>query len=356
MAFQDPQLVIGLSRMFEVFFIAFVLAMAATPLLTYFLYKYKAHQQIRENDVSGKESKIFKRLHQQKAHTPTMGGLLVWGTIVFLAGVFWVASQLTSIKFFDDLNFLSRAQTYLPLFVLVSAGILGAFDDLWNILGIGGQKGIKLKWKFVWQILIGVVGAWWFFYKLGISTIHIPAVGSFDIGLFFIPLFIFVIVATTNAVNIADGLDGLAAGILLTCFAAFAGIAFVQGKVELGMFCAAIMGALLAFLWFNIFPARFFMGDTGALSLGATLGVVALLTNSVLVLPIIGLVLVAETGSSLIQMASKKFFKKKVFLIAPLHHHFEAKGWPEPKIVMRFWVISGVFAAIGMIIGIIGRG
>lgn len=343
-------------RIFLTASIVFGVAIILTPIMTHFLYKFKFYQQIREAAVTGEASSVFSKLHEAKAHTPTMGGVIIWGSVSIVILALYVVFQLLGGEFLHDLNFLSRSQTWLPLAALVLAGMLGAFDDFLNIKGKSSKKGMGVKWKFIWQIAIGALVAWWFYYKLGFSIVHIPAVGDFDIGILYILLAIFVIVATTNAVNITDGLDGLAAGVLLTCFVAFGGIAFVTGKIELAMFCGAISGALLAFLWFNIYPARFFMGDTGALALGATLGVVALLLNSVLVLPIIGFILVAETASSLIQIISKKFFNKKVFLVAPLHHHFEAKGWPEPKITMRFWVISSVFALIGMVLGIIGRG
>jgi len=177
------------------------------------------------------------------------------------------------------------------------------------------------------------------------------------IGWLYIPLFLFVIIASANAANITDGLDGLAGGLLTISFGAFSIIAFIQGQIGLAAFCLTIVGSLLAFTWFNIYPARFFMGDTGSLALGATLGVVAMLTNSVLVLPIIGFIFVIETLSVIIQLISKKLRKgKKIFLCTPIHHHFEAIGWPETKVTMRFWVIGVVMAAIGLVLGLIGMG
>ncbi len=351
-----------LTKIFTLMSVSFILAMIFTPILTYFLYKYRISQQIRDAALSGEKAVVFHSLHIKKRDTPTMGGLLVWVTVLFVSFLFYFISLYSKNKFLENLNFLSRKETWLPLFTLVAAGILGFFDDLLNVLGINKVKGINVKYKFIWQILIGIVGGLWFYYKLDWSFIHIPGGNLFglpyniNIGWLYIPLFILVIVSTANAVNITDGLDGLSGGILITAFGAFSVIAFVSNKMDLAAFCAVIIGALIAFLWFNIYPARFFMGDTGALSLGATLGVVALFLNSVLVLPIIGFILVIETLSSIIQIASKKFRGKKVFKVAPLHHHFEAIGWPEPKVVMRFWIISAIFAVIGMIIGIIGRG
>jgi len=328
----------------KIFFLtasAFGVSILLTPILTHFLYKYKFRQKIKKHAITGEKAPVYARLHQEKALTPTGGGVLIWIATAIITFVF---------------N-LSRSETWLPLATLVSSGILGLVDDFLNVLSIGLKKGLGFLQKFILQIIIAVVGAWWFYYKLGFNIIHVPGVGNFEIGYWYIPLFILVILATTNAVNITDGLDGLAGGCLATSFGAYGVIAFIQGKTGIAGFCCTICGALLAFLWFNIYPARFFMGDTGSLALGATLGVIAMLTNSVLVLPIIGFVFVIETLSVIIQILSKKLRKgKKIFRSAPLHHHLEAIGWPEPKIVMRLWVISGVFAILGLIIGLIGRG
>jgi len=215
---------------------------------------------------------------------------------------------------------------------------------------------LSAKIKFFFQFLIAGTGAWWFFSKLEYSEIHVPASAllglpeNLDIGWLYIPLFILTVVFLTNAVNITDGLDGLAGGTLTASFAAIMGIALVQGQIGIAAFAGTIIGALLAFLWFNIYPARFFMGDTGAFALGATLAVLAFLTNTIVVLPIIGFIFMIEGLSSLGQGFSKKFLTRKLLKIAPLHHHFEASGWPETKVTMRFWVIAAVTAAIGMVI------
>jgi phospho-N-acetylmuramoyl-pentapeptide-transferase len=203
---------------------------------------------------------------------------------------------------------------------------------------------------------IALAGALYFYFKLGYNLIHVPAVGDFSIGWLYIPLFVLVVISTANAVNITDGLDGLAGGLLSLSFGAFAVIALVQGNYGIAGFCAAVVGAMLSYTWFNIFPARFLMGDSGAFALGTALGVVAMLTNSVFVLPIIGAVFVVDAGSSVIQILSKKFLKRKIFLSAPIHHHLQAIGWPETKVTMRFWVIGAVCAVGGIIIGLITRG
>ena len=343
-------------------FLAFVIAFALTPLMTHFLYKYKIGVKIKTNDVSGEKLTFVSEMHKHKSGTPVMGGILVWFSVLILVYashyLFPLIAQWTGVNFFARLDFLSRKQVWLPLFALVAAGILGLCDDWASVKGLGKNKGggIRFLSRFGWLIAISALGAWWFFAKLGWDKVHLPAMGDFSIGFWYIPLFMFIILFTAISSNETDGLDGLNGGVLLIAFSSFALISFSQNKMDLAAFCAAISGALLAFLWFNIYPARFFMGDTGAVSLGATLGVVAMLTNSALVLLVIVFIYILESGSVVIQLTSKKLFKQKVFLAAPLHHHFEAKGWPETKVTMRAWIFTLVTALIGVIVGILGMG
>jgi phospho-N-acetylmuramoyl-pentapeptide-transferase len=316
---------------------SFVVSMLATPLFTDFLYRNRLGKKIRRTDYAGDKAPIYAKLHKGKENTPTMGGLIIWLPVMVLTLIF---------------N-LSRSGTWLPLFALVSGGIVGGLDDLLNIFGIGPNRGgMRFRYKLLLYIGMAAMGAWWFFKKLGWSMIHIPMLGNFEIGWWYVPLFIIVIVFFAFAVNETDGLDGLAGGTLAIAYGAYAAIALSQGKVELAIFCATILGTTLSFLWFNIYPARFFMGDTGAMALGMTLGVVAFLTNTVPLLFIIGLVFVIEAGSAILQIASKQFFKKKIFLSAPIHHHFEALGWPETKITMRFWIIAAMAATLGLMIAL----
>jgi len=332
--------------------LAFILSFIWVPFLDKFLHQHKLVKQIR----SSSSAPIFYNLHKNKKETPTSAGLLIWLTVAILTLLFYFLSRFTDIDFFKSFNFLSRGETFLPLGALVASALVGLVDDLLNIKGIGPNGGgLKVRHRLILYTLIALFGAWWFYFKLDWDFIHIPFLGNFEIGWWYLPIFIFIIVATSFSVNESDGLDGLAGGLLLTSFASFGVIAFSQGKMELAAFCGAIVGALLAFLWFNINPARFFMGDTGAMSLGVTLGIIAMLTNSVLLLPIIGFIFVLESMSVILQVLSKKIRGKKLFLSTPIHHHFEAKGWKEPKIVMRFWVISGVTAVIGLIISLMDQ-
>ncbi|MDO8566337.1 MAG: phospho-N-acetylmuramoyl-pentapeptide-transferase [Candidatus Moranbacteria bacterium] len=342
--------------------LAFLLAFVLTPLWTHILYKYKIGIKIKEKSVDGDQLTFVNKLHAAKAGTPTMGGVIVWISVLILALLshytFPFIAEWTNTNFVARLDFFSRAQVWLPLFALTTAGILGLFDDYMSVRDCGSNKGggMRFALRFWWLFVIAGAGAWWFYSKLGWDQIHIPAVGDFSIGLWYIPLFIFVILFAAISSNETDGLDGLDGGVLLIAFSSFTFIAFMQNRMDLAALCAAIAGALLAFLWFNIYPARFFMGDTGAIALGTTLGVVAMLTNSIVVLFIIVFIYILESGSVVIQLTSKRFFGRKVFLAAPLHHHFEAKGWAEPKIVMRAWIFTALFALIGVMIGILGMG
>lgn len=330
-----------LSFVFWLTSLSFVVAILLTPFLADFLYSRKIWKKVKDTAITGERAPVYHKLHKAKRNVPTMAGVLIWGVVAAVTLLF---------------N-LDRAGTWLPLATLVAAGLLGLIDDAINIRSNGsGIKGMHSTVKFSLQFLIGAVGAWWFYYKLGFDILHVPGVGDFAIGLWYIPLFILVIVSAANAVNITDGLDGLAGGLLATVFTAYSVIALTQDNVELAAFCGAIVGAVLAYTWFNIHPARFIMGDTGSLALGSTLGVVAMLTDTALPLIVIAGVFVLETLSSIIQIASKKFLGRKVFLSAPIHHHFEALGWPETKVTMRFWVIGAVFAIVGLVIALFGRG
>jgi len=343
----------NVARIFLLVFLSFIVAVGWTPLLTHFLYKYKLGKQIRSSDTAP----IFASLHAKKSGTPVMGGMLIWVTTLVLAVLFYYLSVWWG-GGFSDFNFLSRSQTWLPLGALVAAALVGMIDDYLNVRKIGPYGGgLSMKHRLIVYTVIACVVAWWFYFKLDWDFVRIPFVDNFNIGLWYIPVVIFVVIATAFSVNETDGLDGLAGGTLLAAFLSFGAIAFIQGRFDLAAFCGVIVGGLVAFLWFNIAPARFFMGDTGAMSLGVVLAIVALMTNAVLLLPVIGFIFLVESISVIIQLTSKKLRKgKKVFLSAPIHHHFEARGWPETKVVMRFWLISAMMAIAGLVIFLIDRG
>jgi phospho-N-acetylmuramoyl-pentapeptide-transferase len=325
-------------------FLGFSLSMFITPIYTTMAYKNEWWKKPRETTVTGEVAKVFTKLHaaKHKRLIPTMAGL-----------IFVLATTLATLAF----N-LERTETWLPLAAFLGAAAIGLIDDLINIRGSGkGVAGIPSKMKLLLTALVALVGGLYFFFKLDVTSVNIPFYGDLGIGWLIIPLFVLVVVATANAVNMSDGLDGLAGGLATSAFTAYAVIAFMQGRYGVAAFCMTIVGALLSYTWFNIFPARFFMGDIGSFSLGTALGVVAMITDTVLLLPIIGLVFVAEAGSTLLQILSKKLRKgKKIFKIAPIHHHFEASGWEETKVTMRFWVIGQVCGVLGLILFLLGGG
>ncbi|NMC51299.1 phospho-N-acetylmuramoyl-pentapeptide-transferase [Candidatus Kuenenbacteria bacterium] len=332
--------------------VSFVLSFLLTPILTHYLYKYKLGKSIRNTGATP----VFSSLHEHKAGTPTMGGILIWFTTLIIALLFFYIDYLFPRSSLGILNFLTREETVLPLSCLIATALVGLFDDFIDIKS-SGKGGLRMKHRLLIYTIIATIGALWFYFKLDWDVFHIPFVGNLVIGWWYIPVFIFVIVATAFSVNEIDGLDGLAGGTLLAAFTAFGAIALIQDKINLAALCGVIAGALLAFLWFNIVPARFFMGDTGAMALGVTLGVVAMLTNQALLLLVIGFLFVIESLSVILQMLSKKLrHGKKIFLSSPIHHHFQAIGWGESKIVMRFWVIAGVTAVMGVVIFLLDKG
>jgi phospho-N-acetylmuramoyl-pentapeptide-transferase len=320
---------------------SFLLAMVLTPLYTAIAYKFKFWKKQRTTSTTGEKLKIFTKLHADKfkRNIPTMAGI-----------IFVTAITIISIIFNLD-----RGQTWLPIAALLGGAFVGLLDDIINVRGHGGGvAGLRSSIKFTMIAALGLVLGWFFYAKIGANAIHVPFLGNWNIGWGIIPLFAFSVVATGNAVNISDGLDGLAGGLALISFGAFGIIALLQSQFILAGFCFTVVGALLSYLWFNIYPARFFMGDIGSFALGASLGVVAMLTNSLFLLPIIGILFVAEAGSSLIQIFAKKVFKRRVFISAPFHQHLQAVGWPETKVTMRFWVIAAVAAFIGILLALAG--
>jgi phospho-N-acetylmuramoyl-pentapeptide-transferase len=330
-----------MTHIFILSVIAFVLAMFLTPLYTFFAYRYRFWKTQRTNAVTGDKLQVFNELHKAKIrrNIPTMAGVIA----------------VVSITIVTLLLNLDRAQTWLPLAALLGGAAVGAIDDYLNVFGKNRKDaGLRSGVKFLLIIALGVALGWFFYAKLDVSALHVPFYGDLALGWMIIPLFAFAVVATGNAVNISDGLDGLAGGLLAISFVTFGGIALLQGSVLLAGFCFTVVGALLSYLWFNIYPARFFMGDIGSFAYGVTLGVVAMLTDTLLLLPVIGLLFVIEAGSSLLQITSKKLFGRKIFISAPIHHHLEASGWPETKVTMRFWVIACVMAFVGFMLALAG--
>lgn len=350
-------------RMLAFSAIAAVISLAIAPFLIRFLNKIKFwKKEARLKAISGEIASVFNSLHKIRETTvPRGGGILIWASVAFVALLFWALSFFSEPWWLKILNFMSRKETWLPFFTLIVGSLVGLVDDVLTVYGGGKYIGGGLSfWRRMLIVaVIGLIGGLWFYYKLDWRMIHIPLLFNFPagidvfIGWFYIPLFIIVMLAAW-AGGVIDGLDGLAGGTFASIFGAFTVIAFVQGMTNLATFCAVICGTLFAFLWFNIPPARFYMAETGVLGLTSTMTVVAFLTDSVVVLPIIAGLLVLEAGSVIIQLLSKKIRKKKIWQSTPIHHHLEAIGWTPCQITMRFWIIGIVLASLGAAIRLLG--
>lgn len=338
--------------------LGFVGAMLWTPLLTNWLYKHKMwRKEVRQKTPDGYVPTEFQRLHKDKeTGTPRLGGLLIWVTTIVLAGIGLLLQWYTDSFTLERFDLVSRSQTWLPLFSLLVGSLVGLADDMLQIFQKGGYAGGGMKFtrRLGAVLVIAAVGAWWFWVKLEKMTLFIPWLGDFEIGWLY-PVLFFVTMLAMFGSGVVDGLDGLAGGIYATMFGAYGIIALMQQQYDIAALCALLLGTTLAFLWFNIPPARFYMSETGSLGISVTLTVIAFLTDAVFVLPIIGFVLVMEVLGNVIQLTSKKLrHGKKVFRVAPIHHHFEAIGWSREKIVMRFWVISAVMSTLGVAIHLLG--
>lgn len=337
--------VLGLSML------AFVIAMSITPLVLRFIDRFNVKKQLKPAE----NAPIFAKLHAAKAGTPNMGGMIVWLTVISLALILFLLAQAFN-GFWSYLSFVDRAQTYLPLFAMFLAALIGLADDILNARRVGPSGGgLSIRVRLGMYFLFALLGALWFYFKLDWDVLAVPFVGDITVGWWYIPIFIFIIVASAFSANETDGLDGLAGGVMLFAFVALTIVAFSLGRFDLAAMGGVVIGALLAFLWFNIYPARFFMGDNGSMSLGITIGVIAMLTNTTLLLPFFVPIFVIESGSVIIQLLSKKFRGRKVFLSTPIHHHFEALGWPETKVTMRFWIVSIISVTLGIVMFFMNR-
>ena len=342
---------------------AFALGIALAPLLTHYLYRHRVWKKTASKlALDGTPAVEFERLRTQvhtgtETQTPRMGGILIWATVTLVTLGFWVLAQAVPIPFIERLDFFSRSQTWVPLFTLLAGALVGLVNDMLDIHP-SGERGIRLRTRLLLVLLISSFIGWWFYVKLGMVAIGIPGDGTLSLGALIVPLFMLVSLCL-YAGGVIDGIDGLAGGVFSAAFMAYAGIAYFQNQINLAAFSATLTGAILAFLWFNIPPARFWMTETGTMGLTLTLAVIAFMTDTpgggfgVAALPIIAFPLVVTVASNIIQVASKRLLGKKVFRIAPLHHHFEAIGWPSYKVTMRYWIIAIVCAIVGMIVALL---
>lgn len=351
-------MLLNLVKIFLPMTVTFFAGLFITPIATHFFYKYKMWKKHSRNDEI--PSMDFRRIHNEKEelNTPRVGGIIIWFAVLLVTTIFSSFFNMFPSETTEKINFLSRNQTIIPFFTLLIGSLLGLWDDLIQIYGKGKFAHDDVSWRkwkawliTFFSLLIGI----WFFSKLGITSIHIPFGGDLHLGIFIIPFFVLVSLATFSG-GVIDGIDGLSGGVFASIFGAYSAIAFANNQIDLAAFGAVITGGILAFLWFNIPPARFYMGETGIMGLTMTLATFAFLTDSVLILPIVAMPLVITSASVILQVLSKKYRNgKRIFKLAPLHHHFEAIGWPTYKITMRFWILSVVFAVLGIILAVISR-
>jgi phospho-N-acetylmuramoyl-pentapeptide-transferase len=332
--------------------VTFLIGMGITPFITHFLYKNRLWKpKAGKVALDGTPAETFNKLHEaRETGTPRFGGTIVWLSVILTAALLSAMSLLSPYAF-GPLAFISRGQTWVPLCALLAGSFVGLLDDLYEVQG---RKGLRLRIRLGFVAIVATLCAGWFYGKLDVSSVSMPFMSHpVELGAWFIPFFVLVALFI-YAGGVIDGIDGLAGGIFATIFAAYAGIAFFQNQMDLAALCGSIFGGLLAFLWFNIPPARFYLSETGTMGLTLALTVVAFLTDAlphgkgVMVLPIIGFLLVITVLSNVVQILGKRVFHVKVLRIAPLHHHFEALGWPPYKVTMRYWVVGVLFAIIGM--------
>jgi phospho-N-acetylmuramoyl-pentapeptide-transferase len=337
--------------------LTFFIGIFITPFFTRYFYKYKMWKKSPRTGAD--TSDVFNGIHntEHEISTPRIGGVIIWVSVLITISLIYLLSILYPFNAIGELNFFSRSQTVVPLAAFFFAAVVGLLDDMLQISGEStyGKDALKYrKVKIIFVTLIALAIGMWFHYKLDFVSVHIPFHGNVFIGVWFIPFFILTMLAVFST-SVIDGIDGLAGGVLTTIFSAIALIAFVHNQSDISALAAAITGGILAFLWYNVPPARFYMGETGMLALTVVLSVLLFLTDSVLILPILALPLVATSASVILQMGAYKYFnKRRVFKVAPLHHHFQAIGWPREKVVMRYWIVSVVFATIGVILALVG--
>jgi len=342
--------------------LAFLIGVLITPTISHYLYKYKAWKKKagKGNGYGGGGTPIFDDLHKDRdTNTPRLGGIIIWSSVFITVFLLAVLEFLFPDSFFGKLNFLSRSQTWLPLLALLIGAMVGLADDILTIQGRGSHfaGGLPLSQRLLVVTATAFLSAWWFFDKLEVDSVSLLGFGELTLGIWFIPFFVFVAICVYMS-SVIDGIDGLAGGVFMFIFAAYTGIALWQNQIDIAALSATIVGGILAFLWFNIPPARFYMSETGVMALTMSLTIIAFMTDTlgegegVSLLPVVGFLLVATVFANTVQILSKKFLGRRVLKIAPLHHHFEALGWPQYKVTMRYWVLGFVLAIVGILLAI----
>ncbi len=341
---------------------AFIGGILLTPPISHFLYSHKMWKKKggKNQALMGYEATEFNKIHKEReVNTPRMGGVIIWLSTLITALALWIFAKSFP-DMFGGLDFVTRSQTWIPFGALIIGALVGLIDDWMEIEGSVDNKagGLSLRKRLLFVAFIGAGVSWWFYEKLGVTAINLPFEYTLPLGILIIPVFILIICAT-YAGGVIDGIDGLSGGVFTSMFAAYGIISFSLGQYSLAALCGALVGSILAFLWFNIPPARFYMTETGSMALTIVLSIIAFMTDTIgggigiLVLPVIALPLVLTVGSNILQILHKKFRNgEKLFRIAPLHHHFEAIGWPNYKVTMRYWIFSIICSATGVILAL----
>jgi phospho-N-acetylmuramoyl-pentapeptide-transferase len=335
---------------------AFTVAISLAPRYIEILNKYEMWKKKSVAlGLDGKPATITQQLHNdENKRVPRLGGVIIWFSVFVVASFFWIVSEYVPIV--NKIDFVSRNQTWLIIFGMLFTGILGAIDDISSCgkkVPLIGERGLSFKWRIFSVFLLSIFVGYWFFVKLGFTQVFVPFYGLLSIGILVIPLII-VVMVIMSSVSVIDGIDGLSGGLFAMAFSSYGLIALAQNQVNISAFCFAIVGATVAFLWYNVMPAKFYNSETGLLSLSTTLALIAFLTNQIFVLPLIALPLLSGPISSFIQVVSKKYFGKKVFLVAPMHHHFQALGMHSHTVVMRYFLFGIICSFLGCVIALAG--
>ena len=339
---------------------SFALGIAFAPILAGVLYRKRAWKKKagKGNGIGGGGTPVFDELHKEReVSTPRMGGILIWVSVLATA-LFFALMNHFFLGVWSHLDFVNRRETWLPIFALAAGALIGLIDDLLEVTRGGG--GLSLVRRLIIVGSIGLIGGWWFYAKLGVTSVGVPFFHPLTLGWLIIPFFALVTLAIYAGGTI-DGIDGLAGGVFATVFMVYAGIALGEGQTELAAFAASIAGATLAFLWFNVPPARFYMSETGSMALTLALATVAFASDTIAggvgvsVLPIVAFPLTATVLTTLLQVFWKKAFHKKLFRVAPIHHHFEALGWSPAKVTMRYWIITIITGVLGLALALLSR-
>lgn len=332
---------------------SFAIGILITPIVIRYLHVFRVWKKTGgKHTLDGSHAHEFNRLHaENETKVPRMGGIVIWGSVLSTTLIISLIARIFPSSGMAQLDFLSRSQTWIPFATLILGSLVGFWNDVLDVMP--GARGLRLRERLVFVVLVSGYIGWWLYTKLGIMTIALPFGHQLYFGAGIILFFVFVSLCL-YASGVIDGVDGLSGGVFASIFASYAIIAFTQAQYNLAALCATFVGAILAFLWYNIPPARFYMSETGTMGLTLSIASIAFLTDAhagglgVMVLPIIGALLVATVLSNIIQILSKKIFKRKCFRVAPLHHHFEAIGWPSYKVTMRYWILSIIFAFVGV--------